>query len=136
MSLTHDFKKIDFNKLNIKKMDSDIIDQLSSYIIKGYKRFKPYVYILKLENDKYWVGFTKDIVDRILIHINESTIKQHTAWTKLYKPVKIIEIIENEENLEKDKTLEYMRKYGWQNVRGYAWTKVNMKNPPKQLRND
>jgi hypothetical protein len=32
-------------------------------------------------------------------------------------------------------TLLYMKKYGWQNVRGYAWSQRNMKTPPKELRN-
>jgi predicted GIY-YIG superfamily endonuclease len=114
-------------------MESDILDQLAPYILKGYTRYKIYVYVLKLQNDKYWIGKTKDYVQRILTHANESTIKNCTVWTKLNKPIAIIEIIENRENLEKDKTLEYMRLYGWQNVRGYAWTHTNMKNPPKQL---
>jgi len=29
-----------------------------------------------------------------------------------------------------------MKKNGWENVRGYAWSQWNMKNPPKELRNN
>ena len=35
----------------------------------------------------------------------------------------------------KEITLDYMKKYGWENVRGYAWSQWNMKNPPRELRN-
>jgi len=27
-----------------------------------------------------------------------------------------------------------MKRFGWQNVRGYAWSQINMKRPPKGLR--
>lgn len=33
-------------------------------------------------------------------------------------------------------TLDYMRKYGWENVRGYAWSVWNLKHPPKKLTQD
>lgn len=28
-----------------------------------------------------------------------------------------------------------MKKFGWQNVRGYSWTEYNLKLPPKYLNN-
>lgn len=47
---------------------------------------------------------------------------------------KLIDVEEVRENADlKETTLEYMKKYGWQNVRGYAWSQWNMKNPPKEL---
>jgi len=33
-------------------------------------------------------------------------------------------------------TLEYMKKYGWENVRGYAWSQREMKRPPRELRHE
>ena len=104
----------------------DIIDQL--LLSHGYKKFKNYVYVLELKNNKYYVGKTNNFVQRILSHTSNKI-----EWTKIYKPIKILELIDDKKDLEKDKTLEYMKLYGWQNVRGYAWTKVNMKNPPKDL---
>jgi hypothetical protein len=53
----------------------------------------------------------------------------------MYKALDLLELLPVGENsnLERDKTLEYMRVYGWQNVRGYLWVKIVMKNPPKLL---
>ena len=48
---------------------------------------------------------------------------------------KIIALEEVRENADlKEVTLEFMRKYGWENVRGYAWSQWNMKNTPRELR--
>jgi predicted GIY-YIG superfamily endonuclease len=112
----------------------DIFQQIEYYASKGFKSYMSYVYVLKLEEDKYWVGETNNYIQRILWHTNNLPNKNKTEWTKLYKPISIVEIVENKKDLERDKTLEYMKIYGWQNVRGYAWTTVNMKNPPKLLK--
>jgi predicted GIY-YIG superfamily endonuclease len=112
----------------------DFFQQLDDYASKGFKPGMSYVYVLSLEENKYWVGETNNYIKRILLHTDNLPSKNTTEWTKLYKPISIIEIVENKKDLERDKTLEYMQCYGWQNVRGYAWTKVNMKNPPKILR--
>lgn len=46
----------------------------------------------------------------------------------------VYEIIKNGTNyIGKYKTLELMKKFGWENVRGYAWNKYNLKSPPKDL---
>lgn len=46
----------------------------------------------------------------------------------------MVSIIPGNRIKEKQITLQYMRKYGWTNVRGYAWSQINLKNPPKDLR--
>jgi ribulose bisphosphate carboxylase small subunit len=107
----------------------DIIEQLDLLISQGYKRNKNYVYILELQDNKYYVGKTYDFIHRILAH---TLSKNATQWTKLYKPIKILELLSsNIFIILLDE--EYMRLYGWQNVRGYTWSKVIMKNPPKEL---
>ena len=77
-----------------------------------------HVYALKLEQDKYYVGISND-EKRINNHFNGTG----SSWTKRYKPVSIIEKIDNaDKNTEKAITLKYMKLYGWRNVRGAGWT--------------
>lgn len=81
------------------------------------------LYVLKLANEKYYVGLTarKKILDRI----NEHRFGVGAKWALLHKPVRVIEtedlgyISKREaEKKENNLTLEYMKKYGTQNVRG------------------
>lgn len=83
-----------------------------------------WLYVLSLEKGKYYVGITsrKDPNQRIEEHMHGFYSAQ---WVKRYKPLKPVEIIElgsltvNEaEGLELKRTLQYMKKYGYQNVRG------------------
>ena len=55
-----------------------------------------FVYVLKLEQDKYYVGITED-ENRINSHFNSTG----SSWTKKYKPVSVVEKIDNA-----DKTIE------------------------------
>lgn len=80
------------------------------------------IYILKLEKDKFYVGQSIDIDQRMKLHLKG---KLGSEWTKLYKPIKILKIIETtftESSLamqiENSITIECMQKYGWRNVRG------------------
>lgn len=81
------------------------------------------LYVLKLEQNKYYVGITtKSAEDRFQEHVNNI---RSAAWVRRFKPLKIIdqralaEITEEKaKNYETEVTLEYMRKYGINNVRG------------------
>ncbi len=89
---------------------------------------KSLVYVVRLENGKWWVGKTKNIEKRI----NKIKKGRGPPWTVINPLIELEELRENV-NL-KEVTLEYMRKYGWENVRGYAWSQWNMERPPKELR--
>jgi hypothetical protein len=52
-----------------------------------------------------------------------------SSWTKLHKPIEVVERFVGGKDNEREKTLEYMRKYGWENIRGGGWTAVNIKKP-------
>ena len=85
-----------------------------------------YIYVLKLEEDKYYVGRTSNILIRIEQHFKG----EGAIFTKAFKPIKVIEL--NEELTKQDernKTLEYMKIYGWQNVRGFAWCSLEIRKP-------
>jgi predicted GIY-YIG superfamily endonuclease len=73
------------------------------------------IYVLELEEGKYYVGKTKNIDFRIGQHFNGDG----TTWTKKYKPIKIIDVkscltVFDEENT----TIAYMKEKGIYNVRG------------------
>eukprot|EP00122_Pirum_gemmata_P010253 Pgem_evm1s9473 len=89
-----------------------------------------FIYVLHLSDDKYYVGKTKNLSDRLSAHFNSNG----SAWTKIYKPLKGIEVtpsssIHDEDNL----TLTYMKKYGIANVRGGSFCEVNMQPAQKEL---
>ena len=74
-----------------------------------------FIYILELENKKYYVGKTTNPNYRLEQHFNS----YGSEWTKKYKPIKILELIPNCDDYDEDKyTRKYMDKYGINNVRG------------------
>lgn len=77
------------------------------------------IYILELENGKYYVGKTKDTNNRIKKHFKG----YGSEYTRKYKPVKIDKIHYNSTD-ELKYTLEYMKKYGIDNVRGGPFVKL------------
>ncbi len=86
-----------------------------------------FIYILELENKKYYIGKTENPDFRIDNHFSANG----SSWTKKYKPIKVIEIIPNCDNFDEDKyTLKYMEKYGIINVRGgtFCESKLHQEN--------
>lgn len=89
---------------------------------------RSYVYVLELEDNRYYVGRTSNFIQRMNEHFTENG----ALYTKKYKPIKIKEVVEEKTCYdERDKTLEYMETYGWENVRGYAWCHETLKQKPK-----
>jgi predicted GIY-YIG superfamily endonuclease len=87
-----------------------------------------YVYVLKLENERYYIGRTSNFIQRM----NEHFTNKGSEYTKKNKPIKIIEVNEEKDKYdERDKTLEYMNRYGYENVRGYAWCQNVLLKCPK-----
>jgi predicted GIY-YIG superfamily endonuclease len=75
---------------------------------------KGFVYILRLERGKYYVGLTTSPVRRLGQHFSGIG----AAWTRKYRP-RDIEIVKPGNADEEFKlTLEMVRLHGWQNVRG------------------
>jgi predicted GIY-YIG superfamily endonuclease len=89
------------------------------------KACKPYYFfILGLENDKYFLGYTSDPERRIKKHFNG----KGSQWTITNKPVVTIKcelIGETNESTAAitaaNETILLMRERGWQNVRGGPW---------------
>jgi hypothetical protein len=81
------------------------------------------IYILKLENDKYYVGKSKDPKRRIEAHKKGTG----SAWTSKYKVVKKMKEIPNRDGFDEDAwTLRMMATFGIENVRGGSYSMVTL----------
>ncbi|DBA90013.1 TPA: hypothetical protein ACH3X2_004340 [Trebouxia sp. C0005] len=89
------------------------------------------LYIMQLEHGKYYVGFSaRSNFERL----DEHGSYKGALWTKLHRPVGAIHVDPaGQQTDENNLTLEAMDKFGWWNVRGGSWCKVDMKYPPKEL---
>lgn len=93
--------------------------------MQEFKTKKVYhLYALLCEDKKYYIGITSkpDPYERINEHINGYYTAQ---WVKKHKAVRNIEMLrlgeishDEAQALENQRTLQYMKKYGYQNVRG------------------
>jgi hypothetical protein len=74
-----------------------------------------HIYVLKLTNDKYYIGETDNI---------EKTYENHfmgyeNTWTKKYKPICVIELIKKKCYMKLNNyVIDYMYYYGVDNVSG------------------
>src|SRR5437763_815116 len=93
------------------------------------------VYVLKCKHDKYYVGKTRrDVQTRFQEHF-DSLGGLGSEWTRKYSPIKIVEKLEQVDNnfLELTKTLEYMERYGIDNVRGGPYCQVDLSEDLKEF---
>lgn len=82
-----------------------------------------YIYTLQLEQGKYYVGKTNNPQFRLDSHFNSNG----SEWTKLYKPLRVLEIKPDCDDYDEDKiTRQYMDKYGINNVRGGSFVSVKL----------
>ena len=86
-----------------------------------------YIYSLKLKCGKYYIGKTSNPDFRIESHFNS----EGSEWTKIYKPEKLLELINGDDYDEDKYTKIYMDKYGIDNVRGGSYTSVNLDKETK-----
>ncbi len=73
------------------------------------------IYILRLQDNKYYVGKSDDPYKRYQEHCNG----YGSFWTNKYRPIEIEKIIKDANSFDEDRYVkEYMSKYGIENVRG------------------
>ena len=82
----------------------------------------PVVYVLQLRKGKMYVGYTNNYEKRMIAHFNGNGARV----TQKYKPLFVIKTIPcfNKKYgmaVEKKVTLNFAKKYGWDNVRGASW---------------
>ena len=82
-----------------------------------------FIYVLRLKNDKYYVGKTENPKFRIDTHFKDGGC----YWTKKYKPCQIMGLFPDCDDFDEDKyTLKYMSKYGIDNVRGGSFCRCDL----------
>lgn len=88
------------------------------------------IYVIECKSYKYYIGKTnKDPQIRFKEHLNG----KGSAWTKIFKPIKLVEYCENQDELVEDlMTMKYMRKYGIENVRGGSYCQVKLTESQKE----
>jgi predicted GIY-YIG superfamily endonuclease len=80
-------------------------------------------YALACENGKYYIGRTFNLNIRYAQHL----AGRGAFWTEIHRPISIMEVWWGDH--EKDLCLEYMREYGFENVRGAGWCKMIINKP-------
>ena len=91
-----------------------------------------YIYVLKLQKDKYYIGKTDDPKFRLETHFNATG----SVWTKKYKPIQIHQLIPDQTDYDEQRiTQEYMEKYGIDNVRGGPWCKIDISKEKDMIQN-
>jgi predicted GIY-YIG superfamily endonuclease len=91
--------------------------------VKIFKMASTNVYVLQCTGGKYYVGKSDNVELRFQQHLRGFG----SAWTRKYKPVKIVKTIPNTSSFEEDKQVkEYMLKYGIENVRGGSYVEEKM----------
>ncbi len=84
-----------------------------------------YIYILKLQSNKYYIGKT-DIPN---FKFKDFFKFEEIEWTVKYKPIKLVKLISDCDDFDIYKsTLKYMAEYGIDNVRGGSFTKVKLED--------
>jgi predicted GIY-YIG superfamily endonuclease len=81
------------------------------------------LYVLQLEDGKYYVGKSNNVPNRYKQHKDGNG----SAWTKKYRPIKILEVRTLKDEFDETNTTKlYMKKYGVNNVRGGAYCQVEL----------
>ena len=81
----------------------------------------PFIYVLRCEDDCYYVGITHDLNKRYAQHLAGTGAK----WTRLHKPLGIIEVITEgcTTQMEIEVTKKYCEMFGRENVRGGSYVR-------------
>ena len=108
--------------------EKPIINEQNPIVSVDVHSFK--IYVMELENGKYYVGKTKNFEIRIGQHFSNTG----SVWTQKHHPIKVIEVIETNDDFDEDKiTKKYMRLYGIDNVRGGAYVTIELSSNQKSL---
>lgn len=81
---------------------------------------KTTIYVLALEQSKYYIGATTQPEIRLDSHFSA----KGSAWTLKYKPLRVIHQFEGDIFDEDKLTKAYMHQHGIENVRGASYVKV------------
>ena len=90
-----------------------------------------YIYVLQLEDNKFYVGKTRNPKLRIGDHFS---VGGGAKWTQRYKPVKVLEVRPSTGQCsESFVTQEYMSRHGMDNVRGGPWCNLELTDAEEEV---
>ncbi|GJD09042.1 hypothetical protein Gasu2_33140 [Galdieria sulphuraria] len=91
---------------------------------------KKYVYVLKLQQNKWYIGSTTNIKQRIAQHCQGTGC----AWTSRYPFLELFDCqLQRDGWHEENLTKEYMLRYGIENVRGGPYTNLELTEEEKEV---
>ncbi len=80
-----------------------------------------YIYVLRLEQNKFYVGKSNNVKQRVQQHL----MGQGGAWTEKYRPLCIEKKEPAERPTHEDATVkEFMFQFGIDNVRGGSYSQI------------
>jgi len=83
-----------------------------------------YLYVLKLEKEKWYIGRSANVERRYEQHLRGDGAK----WTQLHKPIQLVLKRPLKDEEDEDRTTHaFIKKYGAQNVRGGSYCQVEPK---------
>ncbi len=81
------------------------------------------VYVLKCEQNKYYVGKTLQPLQRVVDHF----ANRDCEWARRYRPQQVVETKRNVDVMEEDQVVvDYMRRFGIGNVRGGSYDTIQL----------
>ena len=76
------------------------------------------IYILKLQEGKYYIGKSNNVIKRYQQHVEGTG----SSWTRKYKPITLEKTVAQQSPFDEDKFVkEYMSEHGIENVRGGSY---------------
>ena len=88
------------------------------------------IYILRLLNEKWYVGKSKNVKKRFRQHKRG----RGAIWTRIHKPIEINKDIMMRCRYDEDRyTKKMMGKYGIENVRGGSYSQINLCDNTKEF---
>ena len=82
------------------------------------------VYVLQLEQGKYYVGSTHKTIDE---QFSDECSEKGSPYTQMYHPMSIVSRMENVDVSEEDKQVKrYMVMHGIDNVRGGSYSQIEL----------
>jgi hypothetical protein len=80
------------------------------------------IYVVRCEHNCFYVGRTERGIFRILEHLAE----QGSEWTRVHKPIEVVEQLEGDGFVEDAVTKRYMATYGIESVRGGSYCTMHL----------
>ena len=89
-----------------------------------------FIYVLRLENRKFYVGRSENVVQRYQEHHDGCG----SAWTRAHKPLTLLKTMPCHSGFEEDMvTKQYMAKHGIENVRGGSYVAAQLSAAEKEI---